>query len=643
MNMTPIAADDDFTATQGQFTTTINGNLGADNGQGNDADPDGTLLGWWSNPFNPQGNGDRFLGAFFNNGVLSFLTIAGTVSYPFPQIVTATLITTAEGGQVILSTNGSFTYTAPKGFSGTDWFEYTLVDGEFGFDTGRVTFNVNDSENGNDRPQAKDDVFNGVEDQQISGNVLASNGNGVDTDPNGDALTVNNQTIYTAHGGLVSIYANGDFVYRPPANYSGPDSFEYTVKDSHGAAATATVTLNLEAANDAPIANADSFSGVHGKPISGNVMANDVDADNDPLTAVAATIETAGGGQAVLMADGTFTYTPLANYAGIDSFTYTVTDGHGGLSMATVSLNVLNTDPVALTDWYTAQFGKGISGNVLRNDSDADGDPLRALAATITTAHGGTAVLKADGTFTYVPPEAFYGTDSFQYTIKDGFGGAATAIALITTTAPSGSIYGTTEYDNISGTASADHIFAFAEDDIVHGRGGNDAIDGGDEDDRLWGEDGADRLYGQGDGDLLKGGNGADYLSGGSDSDDLYGDAGNDRLLGGAGADKLYGGAGKDQFIFAAPGGAADKVMDFKAGDKLTVMAADFGLAAGALPDASYFAKAGAADVGHGRFIYTSANRALSWDEDGDTATANQVIAVFDKSVTLGIADFLVI
>ena len=219
----------------------------------------------------------------------------------------------------------------------------------------------------------------------------------------------------------------------------------------------------------------------------------------------------------------------------------------------------------------------------------------------------------------------------------------AAATALINTAAPLGSILGTCETDTLSGTELADNIFVFAEDDIVRARGGNDMVAGGDEDDTLWGEDGADKLYGQGDGDLLKGGNGADCLSGGLDSDDLYGDAGNDKLIGGAGADKLYGGAGNDQFIFAAPGGAADKLLDFKAGDKLTLKAADFGLAAGALPDASYFAKAGAADVGHGRFIYTSANRALSWDKDGDAATANQVIAVFDKSVTLSAADFLVI
>lgn len=247
MNMTPIAQDDVFTATQGQFTTTISGNLGVDNGHGADADPDGTVLGWWSTPFDPAGNGDRFLGAFFNSvGQLSFLTIAGTVSYPFPQIVTATMLTTAQGGQVIMDTSGGFTYTAAAGFSGTG-------------------------------------------------------------------------------------------------------------------------------------------------------------------------------------------------------------------------------------------------------------------------------------------------------------------------------------------------------------------------------------------------------------SDDLHGEGGADKLLGGAGADKLYGGAGNDQFRFDGPGGSHDKVMDFKAGDKLTVRAADYGLAAGALPDASYFALAGAANVDHGRFVYASANRGLSWDADGNLATANTLIATFDKAVSLSGADFLVI
>ncbi len=122
----------------------------------------------------------------------------------------------------------------------------------------RVTFNVIDSPGGNDAPDAGDDVFHGVEDQSINGNVLADNGNGADRDPNGDALSVTNQTISTAHGGRVAISANGDFVYTPATDYNGADTFTYVVKDVFGASSTGTVTLNLDPLNDAPRAVNDT-------------------------------------------------------------------------------------------------------------------------------------------------------------------------------------------------------------------------------------------------------------------------------------------------------------------------------------------------------------------------------------------------
>ena len=644
MNATPIAADDEFTADQGQFTTTITGNLGADNGFGSDADPDGTVLGWTGVGFNPVGDGESYIGAFFSSGVLGFLHLQQSGYVTFPVFSTQTLIVTAEGGRVILNTDGSFTYTAPAGFSGVDWFEYELVDVEFGTDIGRVNLTVVDTEAGNDRPTAIDDVFDGAEDLQIAGNVLADNGNGADFDSNGDALSVTGQTIFTLHGGKVVILANGDFVYTPAKNYTGADSFIYTVKDSFGTADTGTVTLNLAAVNDAPTANNDTYLGAHDHAITGNVLLNDSDAEGDTLAVAAAAITTAAGGRVTLLADGTFTYEPATGFVGIDSFSYTVDDGHGGSAAATVALNVYNTPPAAVTDWYTVKYDRTLTGNVLTNDSDADGDPLTVTAGVFATALGGSVTVNADGTFSYHAAEAFYGTDSFSYVVSDGFGGKATATAMINTPAPAGSIYGTADVDIITGTALADCIFAFDEDDIVYGRDGNDVLAGGLKDDTLSGDGGDDKLYGQADRDLLKGGIGNDYLSGGASSDDLYGNDGVDRLIGGAGADKLYGGAGNDRFIFdAATGTSADKVMDFRAGDKLTVNAGDYGLAAGALPDASYFASGAAANVGHGRFLYTAANRSLSWDADGNAATANVVIATFDKAVSLSFADFLVL
>ena len=644
MNATPIAADDEFTANQGSITTTITGNLGADNGSGVDADPDGSILGWTGVGFNPVGDGESYIGAFFSSGVLGFLHLQQSGYVTFPVFSTQTMIMTAQGGTVFLNTNGSFTYTAPAGFSGVDSFDYTLVDVEFGIDIATVILNVVDTDLGNDRPVAQDDMFNGTEDQPVSGNVLADNGNGADSDPNGDPLSVTAQTLFTAHGGKVVILANGDFVYTPAKNYNGTDSFTYTLKDSLGTADTGTVTLNLAAVHDAPVARTDSFSGAHGHSLAGNVLLNDSDADGDSLSVTAAAIATAAGGQVTLLADGTFTYQPATGFVGIDSFAYAVGDGQGGSATATVSLNVFNTPPVAQTDYFTAKYGKVLIGNVLANDSDADGDALTVSAGTFATANGGSVVVNADGTFSYQASEAFYGSDSFQYNIGDGFGGTATATVLINTPAPAGSIYGTSEVDTISGTALDDNIFSGAEDDVVNGLGGNDMLAGGAQDDTLSGDAGDDKLYGQADGDLLKGGLGNDLVSGGTGSDELYGNDGVDRLTGGAGADKLYGGAGNDRFIFdKATGTSADKVMDFKAGDKLAVNAADYGLDAGALPDASYFASGAAANVGHGRFLYTSANRSLAWDADGNAATANVVIATFDTKVTLSFADFLVI
>jgi Ca2+-binding RTX toxin-like protein len=314
-----------------------------------------------------------------------------------------------------------------------------------------------------------------------------------------------------------------------------------------------------------------------------------------------------------------------------------------------VSLDVLNTAPTARGDSFTAVFGSGVVGNLLRNngagaDSDADGDALSVTRETRTTAQGGTVAIREDGVFRYTPPEAFYGTDSFSYTVTDGFGGTATATAIITTPAPAGAIFGTAANNNINGTAVNDFIFSLAGDDIINGLGGHDLLAGGADKDTLSGGGGHDKLYGQAGRDVLQGNAGNDSLSGGLDVDELSGGDGNDRLLGGAGIDELAGGAGFDQFVFDRPTGQSfDRISDFTTGDQLCVIGREYRLAAGTLPDASYFANGAAANVDHGRFVYSAVNRSLSWDADGNAATANRVIAIFDSPVSLSYTDFLIL
>ena len=636
MTVAPIAAEDTFYVTQGLTSTTVTGNLGADNGSGVDHDPDGTVLGWVAGEgFTPVGDGESYLGAFFTDEVLSFLHITGTVSYPFPIITTSTAITTAEGGTVWLDTSGNFSYQSALGFSGTDSFTYTLVDDAFNQTTTTVTINVAGAEGANDRPVAADDVFAVNEDTALAGNLLADNGNGPDTDPDGDALRVLNQTIGTASGGLVRIAADGSFTYTAKAGYSGTDSFDYTLLDPKGASDLGHVSLTVLAVNDPPVAVDDQFQVSHDRTLSGNLLAdNGTGADHDPeggaLTVRAEVLTTAAGGQVSILADGSFTYQPAVGYVGTDSFDYTITDPAGASDSGQVTVSVVNHAPTAETDSFYLTYQASISGNVLAGngqapDSDADGDALSVVAGRFVSAKGSVLTLDADGNFSFVASDLSYGLEVMTYSLVDTLG-AATTGSMQFFVSGHGGHQGSYLSENWTGGTGADTAMMGYGDDTVDGLGGHDVIGGGAGDDYLLGGAGNDRLYGE------------------ADKDALYGGTGADRLDGGAGRDQLKGGGGADSFVIAVgPAYDSDRIGDFARVDRLVFNASDLGLSSGKLADTSWLVAKGAADGDHGRFVYDARARNLAWDDDGLAATANLLVASFDTKVTLTIDSFLLV
>ncbi|QKK05103.1 MAG: tandem-95 repeat protein [Pseudomonadota bacterium] len=388
-NEAPIAQDDSFTGTEDAAVT---GNVLADNGNGADSDADGDTL-----------------------------------------TVTPATLTTAQGGSVVLLANGDFTYTPAADFNGADSFTYTVTDGNGGSDTATVTLEIAPV---NDVPVAADDVFVFDEDTVLSGNLLVDNGNGADSDIDGDNLSVVAETIVTAQGGTVDILANGDFTYTPAENFNGADSFSYTLDDGNGGTAVGNVSLTVNPVNDAPLAADDAVTTDEDTAVVVNVLANDSDVENDVLSISAAT----DGANGTVTHDGTsVTYTPDANFFGADSFTYTVSDGNGGLETATVNVTVnpVNDNPVAADDSFTGDEDSVIAGNVLADngngvDSDIDGDNLSVVAETLDTAQGGTVNILANGDFTYTPAENFNGADSFSYTLDDGNGGTNTGTVSLT-------------------------------------------------------------------------------------------------------------------------------------------------------------------------------------------------------------------
>ncbi|WP_277017648.1 Ig-like domain-containing protein [Lentibacter algarum] len=184
--------------------------------------------------------------------------------------------------------------------------------------------------------------------------------------------------------------------------------------------------------NDAPVVVDDSALTDEDTAVVVDVLGNDSDPEGDPLT-VTDTSEPANG-SVQINGDGTVTYTPNTGFIGTDSFEYTVTDGQGNLSTATVTVTVADpadnqpamlVDDAAETDEDTA-----VVIDVLGNDSDPEGD---ALTVTDTTEPAnGSVVINADGTVTYTPDAGFTGEDTFEYSVEDEGGNISTATVTVT-------------------------------------------------------------------------------------------------------------------------------------------------------------------------------------------------------------------
>ncbi|MCX6043672.1 MAG: tandem-95 repeat protein [Chloroflexi bacterium] len=271
----------------------------------------------------------------------------------------------------------------------------------------------------NHAPVAVADSASTTEEQAITLGVLA-NDHDVDS---GDSFSV---TVAGAplHGGVL-ISGTTQIVYTPVLNFVGVDSFVYTIADGAGLTATATVSVTVTPVNDAPTATADSYSIGEDQALRVNapgVLNNDSDIEHDPLHAVL--VSGPNHGALTLNADGSFTYTPTANYMGTDSFTYKANDG--ALDSAGVSVNLLvtpvNDAPTASADSYSIGEDQALSVSapgVLSNDSDMETDPLTVVL--VSGPSHGTLALNADGSFTYTPAATYVGVDSFTYKANDGF------------------------------------------------------------------------------------------------------------------------------------------------------------------------------------------------------------------------------
>ena len=208
---------------------------------------------------------------------------------------------------------------------------------------------------------------------------------GNDTDVDGDPLTA--VLVSGPANGTLTLNADGSFTYTPDANFNGTDSFTYQANDGTADSNVATVTHHGRPRSTTrrwPATTATRTDEDTPLTVAApGVLGNDTDVDGDALTAVL--VSGPANGTLTLNADGSFTYTPDANFNGTDSFTYKASDGTADSNVATVTITVtpVNDAPVAGDDSYSTDEDTPLTvaaPGVLANDTDVDGDPLTAVA-----------------------------------------------------------------------------------------------------------------------------------------------------------------------------------------------------------------------------------------------------------------------
>jgi uncharacterized repeat protein (TIGR01451 family) len=328
----------------------------------------------------------------------------------------------AEGGSAITTTpytltGATITYTPTLSYNGADSFTFKVNDGTVDSNIATVNITINPV---NDAPVANDDAYSVDEDNPL--NVSAPGVLGNDTDVENDPLTA--VLVSDVSNGTLTLNSNGSFTYTPDLDFTGTDSFTYRAYDGSDYSNVATVTITAGPANDPPVANDDAYAVDEDDLLNvaaPGVLGNDMDLDNDSLTAVV--VSDVSNGTLVLNGDGSFTYTPDADFSGMDSFTYQAYDGtdYSNVATVTIMVNPVNDAPVANDDGYSIDEDNPLNvaaPGVLGNDSDVENDPLTAVL--VGDVSNGTLNLSSNGSFTYMPDLDFTGTDSFTYWAYDG-------------------------------------------------------------------------------------------------------------------------------------------------------------------------------------------------------------------------------
>ena len=420
-----------------------------------------------------------------NDSDVDIATVGDSISIAQVDVVGETY------GTVSL-TNGILTYTPNANWNGTETLTYTLRDENGGTDTATIIITVKSV---GDAPILSSDAYTVDEDEYTASQAtqwynmdVLANDTDIDETTNSafEDLKITDVAFTEDNVRLVIAGDEKSINFQSDEDWNGIVNFTYTVTDAYGIERSIASTITVNQVNDAPVAGDDLAITAEDTPITFSIIGNDDDVDtdielnmvplDDSITINQSDILGVANGNISLL-NGVLTYTPNANWNGIENLTYTLLDEHGGSHTAAITIAVSQVldNPQANDDGASLDEDDAFKDiyplvNDYNPDSDAtlnavpDTRDLQIQSIDLSTMPIGAGTITNEGGYLhYVPVSHYEGEFTIEYTCVNGNGGTDTARITIYVA----QVYDNPVGDDISPEMDEDEVYTYDLDNII--------------------------------------------------------------------------------------------------------------------------------------------------------------------------------
>ncbi len=334
----------------------------------------------------------------------------------------------AVNGSVVINSDGTFTYTPDPDFNGTDLVVVSICDAGTPMPASCVNDTIFITVTAvNDTPVVDNEIILVDENTVYNGDLTDAG----DSDPDTTVLSANTTPVVDVANGILVVNANGTYSYTPNPNYNGPDTAVITICDAGNPMPAIcindTLFITVAPFNDPPVLDNENISTNEDTPVNGDLTdAGDYDPDTTALTANTVPVLAPAHGNIIINADGTFTYTPDADYNGTDIVVVNICDGGTPAPDSCrndtifITVNPVNDAPVVINDTVSTPEDIAFTDDLF-DGGDYDPDTTSLIPDTIPVlapAHG-TVSIGLNGIYLYTPDPFYNGSDMFIVNICD--------------------------------------------------------------------------------------------------------------------------------------------------------------------------------------------------------------------------------